>query len=203
MESTLPLAVGDRSIHRRGYPGGVIQVTEKVAGLNLGSRNRAIDGFLNMDCDKHEGVDIVGDISDLSRFADGSIPAIYASHILEHFPHPRTLNVLKEWFRVIAPGGKLYVAVPDFERCAELYSAYGITQWLQDYVSGGHEYPTAKHEAIFDEAKLSGLLLAAEFSESWRVEQFPFGDENDCSNLVSNLDGEPVSLNLIAIKAIA
>lgn len=153
-----------------------------------------------MDCDAHEGVDIVGDISDLSRFADNSIPEIYASHCLEHFPHPKTLSVLKEWHRVLAPGGKLYVAVPDFARCVELYLALGITQWLQDYVSGGQEYKTAYHYAIFDEAKMSALLAAAGFSESFRVEQFPIGDENDCSNLCSNLDNLPVSLNMVAIK---
>jgi predicted SAM-dependent methyltransferase len=179
----------------------LLMVGQKIAGLNLGSRNRAIPGFLNIDCDQHEGVDIVGDISDLSRFEGGSVSEIYASHCLEHFPHPRTLSVLKEWYRVLEPGGKLYVGVPDFARCVELYAITGITQWLQDYVSGGHEYATAKHEAIFDHDKLSRLLREAGFSESFRVECFPIGDESDCSNLKSTHDGLPVSLNLIAVKA--
>lgn len=176
-------------------------IDTKIVGLNLGSRNRAIEGFLNVDCDQHEGVDIVGDISDLSRFADGSIPAIYASHCLEHFPHVRTLLVLKEWNRVLEPGGKLYVAVPDFARCVEIYLSTGVTQWLQDYVSGGQEYATAYHYAIFDEQKLSDLLKEAGFAESFRVEAFPIGDENDCSNIRSNLDGESISLNMIGVKA--
>lgn len=171
-----------------------------IAGLNLGSRNRAIPGFLSMDCDAHEGVDIVGDISDLSRFEDGSVEEIYASHSLEHFPHPQTISVLKEWHRVLAPGGKLYVAVPDFQRCVELYGYSGINQWLLDYVSGGQEYETAYHKAIFDEDRLSGLLKEAGFAESFRVEAFPIGDPEDCSNLVHNYDGLPVSLNMIAVK---
>lgn len=170
-------------------------------GLNLGSRNRAIPGFLSMDCDQHEGVDIVGDIADLSRFENGSVGEIYASHCLEHFPHPQTLSVLKEWHRVLVPGGKLYVAVPDFARCVELYGYSGINQWLLDYVSGGQEYATAYHYAIFDEDRLSGLLRDAGFADSFRVEQFPIGDPADCSNLVSNFDGLPVSLNMIAEKA--
>lgn len=171
-----------------------------IAGLNLGSRNRAIPGFLSMDCDAHEGVDIVGDISDLSRFEDGSVESIYVSHAYEHFPHPRALSVLKEWHRVLAPGGKIYIAVPDFERCVEMYQLTGITQWLQDYVSGGQEYATAYHYAIYDEAKMTALLAEAGFSDSVRVESFPIGDESDCSNLLSNLDGLPVSLNMVATK---
>ena len=168
--------------------------------LNLGCRNRTIEGFKGMDIDRHEGVDIVGDISDLSAFEDGSVAEIYSSHVLEHFPHVRTLDVLKEWARVLEPGGKLYVAVPDFARCVELYQLLGITQWLQDYVSGGQEYATAYHYAIMDEEKLTGLLKEAGFSDSFRVEQFPVGDPGDCSNLCSNIDNEPISLNMIATK---
>lgn len=177
----------------------MVPVTEAVK-LNLGSRNRAIPGFKGMDCDAHEGVDFVGDISDLSRFEDGSVAEIYASHCLEHFPHLQTVSVLKEWARVLEPGGILYVAVPDFKRTVELYALTGINQWVQDYVSGGQEYATAYHYAIFDEGKLRGLLLAAGFSEASAVDQFPVGDRKDCSRLRSSLDGKPVSLNMVAIK---
>lgn len=39
--------------------------------------------------------DIVGDIRYLSCFADDSITAIYAAHVLEHIPHRKLLDVLK------------------------------------------------------------------------------------------------------------
>lgn len=178
------------------------KIAQKIAGLNLGSRTRSIPGFANMDIDLHSGVEFVGNVSDLSQFESGSIPEIMASHILEHFPHPKTLDVLKEWHRVIEPGGKLYVAVPDFERCVELYQMGGLTQWLQEFVSGGHEYPTAKHEAIFDEGKLTRLLREAGFADVFRVESFPMSEDDDCSNLASTLDGQRVSLNLIAVKKV-
>lgn len=175
-------------------------VEQKIAGLNLGSRNRAIPGFLNIDCDPHDGVDIVGDISDLSRFADGSIPAIYASHCVEHFEYHKTLAVLKEWARVLEHGGKLYVAAPDFARCVELYDSLGLNEWIVRFLMGDQEYKTAYHYNLFDEDRLAMLLKEAGFSESFRVEQFPIGDENDCSNLASTYDNLPVSLNMVAIK---
>jgi predicted SAM-dependent methyltransferase len=73
--------------------------------------------------DVHEGplVDIQGDISDLSRFESGSVTEIYASHCLEHFPHVRTLDVLKEWRRVMAKGGKVFVSVPDMDYIVRHY----------------------------------------------------------------------------------
>ncbi len=175
-------------------------IAQRIEGLNLGSRNRSIEGFLNMDIDQHPGVDVVGDVSDLSRFNEESIPAIYVSHVIEHFQYHRTLAILKEWARVLEPGGKLYIAVPDFERCVELYGILGLNEWIVRFLMGDQEYKTAYHYNLFDEARLKTLLDNAGFSESFRVEQFPFGDENDCSNLVSNIDNLPVSLNFVAIK---
>lgn len=172
----------------------------KVRGLNLGCRTRAIPEFLNMDIDAHDGVDLVGDVSDLSRFENGSVGAIYASHILEHFEYHRTLAVLKEWARVIEPGGMLYVAVPDFARCVELYGQIGLSDWIVRFLCGDQEYKTAYHYALFDEERLAMLLKEAGFKESFRVEQFPIGDEGDCSTMVSTHDDEPVSLNMVAIR---
>jgi len=154
-----------------------------------------------MDIDSHEGVDFVGDVSDLSRFADGSVAELYASHILEHFPHTQTLAVLKEWARVLKPGGILYVAVPDFRRTAELYMALGgLNDWMVNFLWGDQVYKTAFHYVGFDIGRLRGLLMAAGFSEASQVEEFPVGDRFDCSRKVSTLDGKSVSLNVVAIK---
>jgi SAM-dependent methyltransferase len=174
--------------------------TKTAVKLNLGSRDRAIHGFIGMDCDKHEGVDVVGDISDLSRYADGSVSEIYASHCLEHFPHPQTMKVLKEWHRVLEKGGILYVAVPDFARTVDLYKRCGLNDWVQNFLWGDQIYPTAFHYAGFDEGRLRKLLLLAGFYEVSRVEDFPVGHPLDCSRKVSTLDGKPISLNCVAIK---
>lgn len=153
-----------------------------------------------MDCDEHEGVDFVGDVFELSRFESGSAEAIYASHVLEHAPHPETLAALKEWARVLEPGGILYVAVPDFRRTVELYIKCGLADWVQNYICGDQGYGTAYHYAIFDEARLRGLLKEAGFSEASVVVDFPLGDPNDCSRGKSTLDGKSVSLNMVCVK---
>ena len=168
--------------------------------LNLGSRDRTLDGYKNIDCDQHPGVDFVGDIADLSRFSDGSVEALRASHCLEHVSHVRTLDVLKEWRRVLVHSGILEVAVPDFARAVEIYRFTGLEDWIQNLCMGDQGYPSATHFAIFDEARLRGLLLEAGFSDVSRVQFFSDSQPNECSNLRSNYDGKPVSLNMLAVK---
>lgn len=168
--------------------------------LNLGCRTRVLDGWKNFDCDQHPGVDVVGDIRNLSMFADNSVLEIMASHCAEHVPHLETLSMLKEWHRVLEPSGKLYIAVPDFERAVQLYGMVGLDEWIVRFLCGDQEYKTAYHYNLFDEARLTALLKEAGFSESFRVDLFPLGDPADCSTNVSNIDGLPVSLNMIAVK---
>ena len=118
--------------------------------LNLGCRTRTMADWKNFDCDPHDGVDIVGDVRDLHMFGDGEVSEIYAAHVAEHVPHPKTPSLFREWARVLEPGGILYVAVPDFKRTVEIYLKLGLNQWVQEYLSGGQEYATAYHYALFD-----------------------------------------------------
>ena len=157
-----------------------------------------------MDIEPHPGVDYVGDVSDLSRFPDGSVDEIYASHILEHFSHTNTEAVLREWGRALGPQGILYVGVPDFSRTVVLYSKYGLNEWVRNFLYGDQSYPTAYHYTCFDESALALLLLKSGFSDVSRVEFFPFesnpGVPGDCSTNISTWDGKSVSLNMVAIK---
>ncbi len=60
------------------------------------------------------GVDYVGTCTDLSAFGDRSVAEIYASHVLEHLSYTEELpRALKEFHRVLVPGARLRVAVPD------------------------------------------------------------------------------------------
>ena len=54
---------------------------------------------------------IICDAGALAPAADQSVDFVIANHVLEHLKDP--LGGLKEWLRVVRPGGYLYVAVPD------------------------------------------------------------------------------------------
>ena len=51
--------------------------------LHIGGKETK-EGWSILNIQKKDGVDFVGDISDLSQFKNNSIDEIYASHVLEH-----------------------------------------------------------------------------------------------------------------------
>jgi hypothetical protein len=165
--------------------------------LNLGGRTTNIPGFKTVDLYGGSNVDIATDVSDLSMIGDRTVKTIYASHILEHFPHVKTQDVLKEWYRVMEPGGKVYIAVPDFEAVVKIYVQDGLTEWMRNFLYGDQEYDKAFHYTSFDFSSLSLSLVKAGFYDVKRIPQMPYGLA-DCSKLRYSRGSIPVSLNVVA-----
>lgn len=67
--------------------------------LNIGAGNKPIDGFISVDI--KDGIN-----ANSLPYEDASVDEVYASHVLEHFPYEQTVDVLREWSRVLKPGGK-------------------------------------------------------------------------------------------------
>jgi len=55
--------------------------------------------------------DILGDAETLDTVEDDSYEFIIAAHVIEHMRNP--LGALEQWCRVVKPGGKIYMIVPD------------------------------------------------------------------------------------------
>lgn len=172
---------------------------EKPVKLLLGGRTTKIDGFLNVDLYEGAGVDVRTDASDLSTFQTDSVDEIYASHILEHFSHTKTVDVLREWRRVLKVGGKLYVSVPDFARAIELYLKRGMVPYIVNLLWGDQGYDLAYHYAPFTYPRLMNQLMAAGFRSANRLGTLPYGIK-DCSKLIDTIEGKPISLNMEAVK---
>jgi SAM-dependent methyltransferase len=54
---------------------------------------------------------VICEADKLSPIADGSIDFVIANHVLEHMRDP--LGAIREWLRVVRPGGHIYVAIPE------------------------------------------------------------------------------------------
>jgi predicted SAM-dependent methyltransferase len=167
--------------------------------LNLGGRGIKIKGFQTVDLSEEHDVQIKSDVSNLWMFRDGSVDEIYASQILEHFPHVKTESVLKEWYRVLKPGSRITIGVPDFHRAIEIYLNIGLVSWVTNQLYGDQIYPLAFHYAPFTFASLAAQLTKVGFRNVKRLTQMPYGIM-DCSANVFNLDGKSVSLNVEAHK---
>ncbi len=65
-------------------------------------------------------VQLGGDCRNLQWLRDGVLDYVYSSHVLEDFPESETSSILREWTRVLRPGGRLVLLLPD----QQIYLAY-------------------------------------------------------------------------------
>jgi SAM-dependent methyltransferase len=75
---------------------------------------------VRLDIDPGVAPDILGSITDMSMVATASFDAVWSAHNLEHlFAHEVPL-ALREFRRVLRPGGFALITLPDLQRTAEL-----------------------------------------------------------------------------------
>ncbi len=84
-----------------------------------GGRNPVRPGeFLNVDAVSLPKVDLVFDIRKCFPIDSGVIAEIFSAATLEHFRKPDVHHILREFYRVLQPGGRLRVSTPDIEAIA-------------------------------------------------------------------------------------
>lgn len=95
--------------------------------LNLGCGKGKLDNVVN--CDLYDpSADKKLDARDLSEYPDGTVNAIYASQLLEHFTKEEGEKAIKEWHRVLRMGGHIILSVPDMEEIIEVASTWDLRQ---------------------------------------------------------------------------
>lgn len=151
---------------------------EQPLKLNIGSGLHAIEGFTSIDRK------LGGEAYPL-QYADESAAEILASHILEHFGHQEVPHVLRDWVRVLKPGGLLRLAVPDFDWIAS--NTADRKRFF--YLMGGQRDADDFHKSVFTK---DSLVFAMENAGLTAIQ--PWTSQNgDCSSL-------PCSLNLQGTK---
>lgn len=146
-------------------------------------------------------VDFVGTCTDLGRIESQSVSEIYASHVLEHLGYREELPIaLKEFHRVLIPGGKLRISVPDFDVLIRLYEekakTFGDKWMLLTMIFGGQKNPFDFHKFGATYPLMENWLRIADFEQIQRVEQHALFD--DTSSLKRH--EEYISLNIICVK---
>lgn len=92
--------------------------------LNVGCGNRLISNADNIDIFVHPSVDkdsvIVAPAWDLP-YDDASVDMIYTCHMLEHVRQDQAIDTIKEFYRVLKPGGRAFIEVPNAAWGAVVY----------------------------------------------------------------------------------
>jgi len=173
--------------------------------LHLGCGRRFIPGYYHIDAIEFPHVDLVHAVDSLPSVPDNSVDVIYSCHVLEHFNRRELQRVLREWYRVLAPGGTLRIAVPDFAALCELYQRTGRMDLVIGSLFGRGDYLYNIHYNAFDFSSLTTVLILSGFVDvrryDWRKTEH--ADVDDFSQAYyphMDKNGLLLSLNVEATK---
>jgi SAM-dependent methyltransferase len=164
--------------------------------LNLGCGGRILDssqGWINVDArDDIPGVDYVYDFTPRMNWnehiypypgclpwADNSVDEVYATHVLEHFIYHHMSDVIRDWVRVLKPGGRIEIAVPDYDDIVHRY-VRGANTYLESIqlIFGGETDRFNTHFNAMDEAVLTGQLISFGCSQT-SIRRLPAGSDRE------------------------
>jgi SAM-dependent methyltransferase len=120
----MPARMGELKVDAPEERAKEIMESDRIR-LNIGADRTQISGFLSVDFNEAVHPDVLAEATALP-FEDDTVDEIYASHVLEHLTWHEGMKALKEWYRVLKPGGQLTVAVPDITQIYMLYK-HGTT----------------------------------------------------------------------------
>jgi len=170
--------------------------------IHLGCGEQNAPGWINVDAQPFPHVNFVGGVEKLPMFASNSANLIYACHVLEHISYQRYPEILKEWRRVLKPGGVLRIAVPDFDKLIVIYQTEkNNINLVLPPMMGAQDCEHGFHRGAFNEKYLSDLCLDAGFKKTrlWNPKTAPDYPFDDWAKKLAH-GKYPISLNLEAIK---
>jgi predicted SAM-dependent methyltransferase len=174
----------------------------KLRRLHIGGKEKSI-GWEVLNANPAPYVDHVCNANDLSCFADNTFAEIYASHVVEHFDYNGELiDTLKEWNRILVPGGRVMISVPDLDVLAELLlskSKLDISErfHVMRMIFGGHKDKYDYHVVGLNEAFLAIFLRDSGYVNLKKVKEFGLFVDDSSS---MKYKGVAISLNVIAEK---
>jgi predicted SAM-dependent methyltransferase len=175
--------------------------------LNIGCGPEVEPEFINLDYFWHPKVDICWDITRKAYpLEDNSLEGIFTEHCLEHISYEAGLKNMKEFYRMLKPGGVVRIIVPDAEIYLDSYqkkkAGFPVT------LPYGESEPTAiysinrifreyGHQFIYDFETMKLLLQEAGFQN---VKKMRYQEGKDARLLVEHEERKIESLYVEAIK---
>jgi len=126
--------------------------------LNVGAGDYPLPGWANLDSNPERNAEIVADALDHLRGCEaGRYDEIYAGHVIEHMPQEDAKAFMAECYRVLTPGGKLGIVVPDAREILRRYVAGAVDSL---------EYPQGTWWKIADLDTLNAWFIYSTIQDS-------------------------------------
>lgn len=142
--------------------------------LNLGCGPKLLPGFINCDLSGNWSKvkpDVECDVTKPLPFPDEYADEIHAYHLLEHLNRWEAPDILRDWQRVLKPGGLLVLEMPCLDKIVSLYAHALIDGTAPDqrltimglYGDPGYRNESMMHRWCYSIAELAGGLQALGF----------------------------------------
>lgn len=126
--------------------------------INLGCGTDVRQGWINVDSYIRANGVVNMDITKL-QMPDNYADEMCARDVLEHISHRQTVDVLKEWYRVLKPGGEIYIQSPNLHGWAHaLLNGRHDTGHVMRGLFADQDYPTNFHHTAFTIDYLKSLM---------------------------------------------
>ena len=132
-------------------------MTPRVVNLGAGGEYDAKELQVDLSDDPH--IDLRCDIRKLPLEWEDQFDKAKAHHVLEHFDFEEVPVALAEWLRILKPGGRVEISVPDLQTYATRLVEGDIDVVMQGGIYGdqGHPFWRQKPYGGFDENKVRWL----------------------------------------------
>jgi|ERR1700730_5679206 len=166
--------------------------------LDLGCGQNTHGNFINLDYLWHPKIDVCWDVSRGIPFPGQSLRGVFTEHCLEYFPLPIAEAIMREIHRVLVPGGRVRIILPDAElyltrytdrlrQCSDVLLPFEPECAYGDIVNPilavnrifyQDQDQRAEHRFIYDSNFLCQLLSRCGFSKTVRASFMNGGDKN-------------------------
>lgn len=129
-------------------------------------------------------------------FETGTVDVIYACHLIAYFDREEIIPILKEWKRVLIPGGVLRLATPDFRAMAKMYlreNCSNLNQFLGPLYG---KMDGIYHKTTYDLYSIIELLASVGFKDIRKYDRFKTDHARHDDHSAAMIDGNLISLNI-------
>jgi SAM-dependent methyltransferase len=137
--------------------------------LNLGCGAKIWRGFVNVDLANNWTSiqpDVVADVTGPLPFPDDYADEVHAYHLFEHIHRWKAEDTLREWIRVLKPGGLLILEMPCLDKIIALINHFIESQTPGDprltlwglYGDPGYKNEAMVHKWCYGVAELTHIL---------------------------------------------